>query len=112
MITSKIVQSAHALLISAYFAGIILIGSNLLVFKEIHMQESIVLALITFIIYLAVILLTDRFLKKLSEMTRLITPIVIIIGIFVPVLVLIPSFYLQTFFTISKYYFYIINYLG
>lgn len=70
------------------------------------------LALITFIIYSAVILLTDRFLKKLSEMTRLITPIVIIIGIFAPVLVLIPSFYLQTFFTISKYYFYIINYLG
>jgi len=115
MVTSaKVLRITHVLLISAYFAGIIFIGSNLLVFKETQLtsQNSSVLAIITFIIYSVVMLLTDRFLKKLSEMRQLITPIIILIGIFAPFLVLIPSFYLQTFFTMSKYYFYIINYLG
>ena len=108
--TKSMLQTTHALLIAAYFAGIIFIGSNFLVFKET--QSSIVLATITFGIYSGVILSTDRFLKKLSEMRRLITPIAILIGVFAPLLVLTPSFYLQTFLTTSKYYFYMINYLG
>ena len=114
MIISKFYRLTHALLISAYFAGIVLVGSGLLVFKNTHLisYNSIILAVIIFVIYLAVILLTNRFLKKFGEMSRLIVPIAILIGIFAPFFVLLPSFYLQSFFSISKYYFYIINYLG
>lgn len=112
--TTKFYRLTHALLISAYFSGIVFIGSNLLIFKENHLAiyNSILLAGITFTIYLIVILSTNRFLKNLGEMSRLITPIAILIGIFAPFFVLLPSFYLKTFFSISKYYFYLINYLG
>ena len=114
IMTTKFYRLTHALLISAYFSGIVFIGSNLLIFKENHhaIYNSILLAGITFTIYLIVILSTNRFLKKLGEMSRLITPIAILIGIFAPFFVLLPSFYLKTFFSISKYYFYLINYLG
>ncbi|MBM3910883.1 MAG: hypothetical protein FJ356_04470 [Thaumarchaeota archaeon] len=101
----------HAILISLYFAGIIFLGLRLLESGTDTISYNVVLSSITILIYSGVIFLTDKFLKKISELQRLLTPITILIGIFAPALVL-PSAYVQIIFPVSQYYFYVIIYLG
>ena len=111
MMTLDTIRYFHAILISLYFAGIVFLGLRLLESGIDTMSYSIVLSIITILIYSGVILLTDKFLKKISEIQRLLTPITILIGIFAPALVLLPSAYVQIIFPISQYYFYVIIYI-
>lgn len=112
MMTLGTIRYFHAILISLYFAGIVFLGLRLLESGIDTMSYSVVLSIITILIYSGVIFLTDKFLKKISEIQRLLTPITILIGIFAPALVLLPSAYVQIIFSISQYYFYVIIYLG